>query len=118
MEVGERIRQLRIEKDWTQDELARRLGYKGGRATISKIESGENELNQTKLMKFAEVLGTNPAYLMGWDDIEEERKTNNFDAVMRDWDIPDADAQFVKALLSDERMRTRVRQIYDMIKEV
>ena len=41
----------------TQQELANALGYKT-RATIAKIESGENDISQKKLRLFAEVLDT------------------------------------------------------------
>jgi 2-C-methyl-D-erythritol 4-phosphate cytidylyltransferase len=41
----------------SQQELANAMGYKT-RSTIAKIESGENDVSQKKLQKFAEVLDT------------------------------------------------------------
>jgi transcriptional regulator with XRE-family HTH domain len=43
------------------------MGYKS-KSTINKIELGINDIPQNKIAKFAEVLGTTPAKLMGWDE--------------------------------------------------
>lgn len=65
--VGNRILQRRKELDLTQEELARRMGYKS-KSTINKIEMGINDIPQSKIAKFAEVLATTPSFLMGWDE--------------------------------------------------
>lgn len=70
--VGENILYMRKRLGWTQEELANRMGYKS-KSTINKIELGINDIPQSKIVKFAEVLGTTPAHLMGWDDEEEEK---------------------------------------------
>lgn len=66
MELSKRIRVRREELKLSQDELAKLLGYKS-RSTIAKIESGENDLSQTKIEAFAKALQTTTSYLMGWD---------------------------------------------------
>lgn len=71
--VGKNILQLRKHLGWTQEELARKMGYKS-KSTINKIELGINDIPQSKIVKFAQVLDTTPAYLMGWED--EEGKKN------------------------------------------
>ena len=68
--VGNRILQRRRELDLTQEELARRMGYKS-KSTINKIEMGINDIPQSKIMKFAEVLATTPSFLMGWDEEDD-----------------------------------------------
>lgn len=68
MTIGERIKARRIELNLTQDELAKKAGYKS-RSSINKLESSRT-LPSTKIEKMAEALDTTPAYLMGWD-IEE-----------------------------------------------
>lgn len=66
MTVGERIRQKRIELELSQDELAKRVGYKS-RSSIQKIECARDlPLNKVELM--ANALGCSPSYLMGWTD--------------------------------------------------
>jgi transcriptional regulator with XRE-family HTH domain len=67
--VGNRILQRRKELDLTQEELAKRMGYKS-KSTINKIEMGINDIPQSKIAKFAEVLATTPSFLMGWDEDE------------------------------------------------
>ena len=61
-----RIKNRREELGLTQEELARKLGYKS-RSSINKIEAGENDIPQSKVEAFAKALDTTVAYLMGWD---------------------------------------------------
>ena len=57
MSVGANIRKRRFELKMSQQELATALGYRT-RSTIAKIESGENDISQKKLQRFALVLDT------------------------------------------------------------
>lgn len=57
MSVGDNIKKRRFELRMSQQELANAMGYKT-RSTIAKIESGENDVSQKKLLRFAEVLDT------------------------------------------------------------
>ena len=66
MTVGERIKQKRIELNLSQDELAKKVGYKS-RSSIQKIECARKlPLDKVELM--ASALECTPAYLMGWED--------------------------------------------------
>ncbi len=67
MQFYERIRERREKLNMSQEELAKRLGYKS-RSSINKIEIGENDIPQSKIKAFADALQTTPAYLMGWKD--------------------------------------------------
>ena len=69
--IGTRIADRRKELEMTQEELATRMGYKS-RSTINKIELGVNDIPQSKIAKFAEVLRTTPAYLMGWENVQQK----------------------------------------------
>lgn len=57
MSVGTNIKKRRYELRMSQQELAQAMGYKT-RSTIAKIESGENDVSQKKLQRFAAVLDT------------------------------------------------------------
>lgn len=57
MGIGSNIRKRRFELKMSQQELADAMGYKT-RATISKIESEENDVSHKKLQRFAQVLDT------------------------------------------------------------
>lgn len=66
-EIGKKIRFKREQLNMTQEELAKRLGYKS-KTTIAKIENGTNDIVQSKVVDFANALNTTVAYLMGWED--------------------------------------------------
>ena len=63
-EIGKRIREKREELGMTQEELASKLGYKN-KSSIAKIETGANDIVQSKVVEFANILNTSVAYLMG-----------------------------------------------------
>ena len=65
-----KIKNKRIELGWTQEELAKKMGYTD-RSSIAKIESGKFDLTTSKIEQFADVLGVTPSWLMGWEDEEE-----------------------------------------------
>lgn len=84
MTFGERIYRIRTEKGMTQEELAKKAGYKS-RSTIAKIEAGERDAPQTMIVALANALDTTPAHLMGWDEpqyghrIKEVRESKGYD---------------------------------------
>lgn len=72
MQIGDRIKARRIELGLTQDELAKKLGYKS-RSTINKIELNINDITQPKIIDFAAALDTTVSYLMGIDSDTSEK---------------------------------------------
>lgn len=74
MTIYDRIRIRREALNMTQEELAAKMGYKS-RSSVNKIEKGENDIPQSKVVAFAKALDTTPSYLMGWtDDAEDPEK--------------------------------------------
>lgn len=69
-DIGRRIKERREELKMTQQELADRLGYRN-KSSIAKIETGTNDIVQSKVVEFAKVLDTTVADLMGWTVAEE-----------------------------------------------
>ena len=69
--IDENILKRRKELGYTQEDLALKMGYKS-KSSINKIELGLSDIPQSKVVKFAEVLGTSIADLMGWN--EETKK--------------------------------------------
>ena len=67
MTVGEKIREARLKKGYTQTELAELLGYKS-RSSINKIEVEGRDIPRSSVIKFVKALDVTPAYLMGWED--------------------------------------------------
>lgn len=71
MKIGEKIKRRRMELGWSQRELSNRMGYQN-HSTITKIEAGKVDLPQSKVVKFAEVMGTTVAYLMDWEEVQKK----------------------------------------------
>lgn len=83
MDIYRRIKNRRLELGMTQGDLAKKLGYTS-RTSIAKIEAGENDIPQSKIVAFAKALDTNPSYLMG---IIEEKEISS-----KDLEIPEPNA--------------------------
>lgn len=75
MKIGDRIRYRREELEMSQDELARRLGYKS-RSSVNKIEKDASGLPQSKIVAIAKALRTTPAYIMGWEEEQKNKPTD------------------------------------------
>lgn len=70
MTVGEKIKNLRLEKGMTQDELGEKVGVK--KAAINKYETGVVvNLKRDMIAKLADALDTTPSFLMGWEDEDD-----------------------------------------------
>ena len=102
--VGENILLKRKQLGLTQEELAKRMGYKS-KSTINKIELGINDIPQSKIVQFAEVLGTTPAHLMGWNEDEkispEEPKLSEGEKMLLDLfrQVPEEQQQLVLQMI-------------------
>lgn len=72
MQIGDRIKARRLELGLTQDELAKKLGYRS-RSTINKIEMNINDITQPKIIEFANALDTTVQYLMGFEPESGEK---------------------------------------------
>lgn len=64
LELYENIRRFRLAKKMSQAELAKLTGY-NDRSSIAKIEKGDVDLAQSKIMLFAKALGVDAGTLMG-----------------------------------------------------
>ena len=67
LELYKNIKRLREEKGMSQDTLAKLTGYTD-RSSITKIEKGQVDLQQSKIELFAKALGTTARELVGWEN--------------------------------------------------
>lgn len=74
LQLYKNIKMLREEKGMSQDELAKLCGYTS-RSSIAKIEKGEVDLQNSKILLFASALGTTPGKLMGLTDFDPKPTT-------------------------------------------
>jgi len=102
-DIGTNILRARIALGWSQDELARRMGYKS-RASIHRIEKGSADIPQSKIAEFADVLGTSPAVLMGLVDDNAQKRN-------------DVIAKVVLRMRTDESFRNAVMRLYNLEEE-
>jgi transcriptional regulator with XRE-family HTH domain len=65
---GEKVRKLRKERGWSQDELGRQVGIHGRH--VGKYEIGRAMPNADTVVKIADVLGVSIDYLLR-DELEE-----------------------------------------------
>ena len=100
MHIGERIKLRRNELEWSQRELADKMGY--NHSTITRIETGKIDISQSRVVQFSEVLGVSVAYLMGW---EEEQKKN------------DIQADIILKMRTDETFMSAVESLYKLDKD-
>lgn len=72
MTTSDRIRQRRLELELTQLEVAKRIGLTT-KAAVCKIEKQGNDVTLKNVERFAKALNCSPAYLMGWEEEENEK---------------------------------------------
>lgn len=101
MHIGERIKKRRLELEWSQRELAKRMGYTNN-STIVKIEQGKVDVYQGRIEQFADVLGVSIAYLMGWEEVEQKN---------------DLIAEVVLKLRTDSTFMSVVENLYKLDKD-
>ena len=74
LELYKNIKRRRQQLKMTQTDLALKIGY-ADKSMIAKIEKGNVDLPQSKILAFANVLETTPSELMGWDYETESTET-------------------------------------------
>ena len=74
--MGTIIKKRREQLGISQEQLANILGYKS-RSSINKIELNHTDLPQSKIVALAKALSVTPAYLMGWEDLEQSTPKSN-----------------------------------------
>lgn len=66
--MGERIKQCRLEKDLTMEELAEKVDVK--KSAVNKWEKGlVQNLKRSTILKLAKLFEVSPNWLMGWEPV-------------------------------------------------
>lgn len=105
MTIGKKIKDLRLKYDMTQEELA--TAAETTKQTIHKYETGIIEnIPASKIKAIADKLKTTPAYLMGWQDEDNNMVKKN-----------DAIADIIIRLRSDDDFLTVVEGIKELSSE-
>jgi transcriptional regulator with XRE-family HTH domain len=77
MSIGSRIRELRVKRGYTQDQMAEQLGM--NRANFSNYERDVTIPPSDTLLKIADILSTTTDYLLGRDPVDQ---VNQFDIAL------------------------------------
>ena len=111
MIFGERIKQLRIEKKWTQDYVCSKLNISSG--ALSRYETSMYEPKSLELVKdFANLFGVSTDYLLGKTDKRNPEILNsdkiNIGLSIKDYALPTPEQQakieeFAKFVLKDNK---------------
>lgn len=70
LDLYKNIKKFRLQKSMSQQDLANKTGYTD-RSSIAKIEKGEVDLPQSKIMLFAQALDVSEEELMGDSHIQQ-----------------------------------------------
>lgn len=71
MSLGQKLRQLREKRGWSQNELSRQTGVR--QALLSELESGKKlDTTGQALKRLARALGVSVDYLVGMYDTADE----------------------------------------------
>lgn len=81
MNIGQRLKQLREAKGFTQEDVGKMIGVT--KATINRYETGEIDIKRTIAIKLAEVFNVSPAYIMGWEDNQNLYTFNNISPIKK-----------------------------------
>lgn len=83
--MSQRIKALRQEKGLTLEQVADVVGV--GKSTVRKWETGMiANMRRDKIADLAKALGTTPAYLMGWDEENAEKKISPTEPTLSEGD--------------------------------
>lgn len=108
MTIGERIRNRRIELNMTQDELAKKAGYKS-RSSINKIELSR-DLPLRKISKVAAALDITPTELCGWEETDSETPAETTDNIKMEYKLHnDIVVEIEKLNLKEEQLKRLMR---------
>jgi transcriptional regulator with XRE-family HTH domain len=75
MSLGERLSQLRKKTNWTQDDVARKLGI--ARTTYAMYEQGRREPDAETLSQLAELFEVTVDYLLGRENVPDNTSTDS-----------------------------------------
>jgi transcriptional regulator with XRE-family HTH domain len=82
-EIGERVRTLRVQKGYSQEELARRLNL-GSRSMVSEYESGKRSLSSEGVIDYATLFDVSADWILfGAGDKEKREYASEVDEMLQ-----------------------------------
>ena len=104
LELYQNIKKYRLANDWSQSELARRVGY-ADKSMISRIENGKVDLQLNQIKAFADVFGITASELMGSDGIDTNSDDVQQNVHSADYYLDAETAKKAQELFNDKDLR-------------
>jgi len=73
--LGKKIRLLRHQNGWSQEDVAKRLDI--SIPAFSKIETGITDINLSRLQQIAKLFDMTVVQLLNFNDVDEQKKYNS-----------------------------------------
>lgn len=105
MVFGERLRRLRQEKDMSQEDLARTLGYT--KTAISQYELGKRTPDYATLNRIAEYFDTSADYLLGRTTLRKrtpDEQLLDMGIFLRGHGATEEDVRLIKNLIESRKL--------------
>ncbi len=120
---GERVKYYRKKLNITQEELAARMGYAIGSnpsSTVSKIERGEMEITQSKIVELAKALGVSPSDLFPISGVAPavDFYTENEKLLIEMYRASDSTTKRHVRLLLESGKKSEYEEAIDKIREI
>ena len=114
---GTNLKRLRLEKGMSQDELAKKLGYKG-KSAINKIETGVNDMPRDMVLRCAEVLGVSPLSLFYYGETAEATFAKSKVDTLVDMALQSDASESIRAIIDETKNlpEGKLQQILSYIK--
>jgi transcriptional regulator with XRE-family HTH domain len=110
-QVGDRIRELREERDWSQREFAKRVGI--NYSVVNRIELGKRSVEDHELAKIADVFGVTTDYLLGRTDNPNPPEDDNIPEELK---APSLGLFFKELAEAPEERREQLLKIWEILK--
>lgn len=86
MTIGDKIKNRRLQLEYSQEELAKLVGY-NSKSSINKIELGVHGIPAKMIPKFAQALHCDPQYFIEWDKPQRNPEELNADLAIQDFEL-------------------------------
>lgn len=105
------IKHYRELRKMTQAELAQKIGY-ANRSAVARIEKGDFDLPQSKIMAIADALDVTPGELMGEDGTSDEPVTEHYDFYIK------GSGDMIDMVIQSNEKGQNMQQLFESLKQL
>ena len=105
------IKHYRELRKMTQAELAQKIGY-ANRSAVARIEKGDFDLPQSKIMAIADALDVTPGELMGEDGTSDEPVTEHYDFYIK------GSGDMIDMVIQSNEKGRNMQQLFESLKQL